>query len=97
MKHWKILMVALAVMLVVSFALAVTSLIIPRPVLAKPPEPDCIWYGCLCEEIEYAWECVGQANPYRCCDTLCWNGYWQCLSGYYISCGVPPGCDTYSP
>jgi hypothetical protein len=97
MKYRNLLTVALAIMLVASFALAVASLVMPRPALAKPPDPGPkdIWYGCLCEEIEYAWECVGQANAYRCCDEMCWRGYWHCRSGYYIVCHLPPGCDSY--
>ncbi len=98
MKHEKILTVALAVMLVVSFALAVASLIMPTLVLAKPPDPGPkdIWYGCLCRQYDASWEpCVGGVDPYECCDVMCWRGYWHCRSGYYITCGVPPGCDSY--
>lgn len=73
----------------------------PPPTISDAPsgaEPDGIWYGCLCESW-YWWSC-NNVNYYECCNQMVWNDddpqhpYWQCMTGYYMTVGLPPGCDV---
>lgn len=61
-------------------------------------DPDGVWYGCLCES--WWWWSCDNVNYYECCQQMVWNDddpqhpYWQCMSGYYLTCVLPPGCDV---
>jgi len=79
---------ALVVMLVASFALAVIAFVAPPPVRAGPPQPmgwEC--YGRVC------WEwwpgCYGPENfwkPHLVCTEWCQSvpgGVWRCLGDEY--------------
>lgn len=75
----------------------------PPPTIADVPpgtSPEGIWYGCLCED--WFWWSCDNVNYYECCQQMVWNDddpnpknhYWQCMTGYYLTCGLPPGCDA---
>ena len=99
----RVVMGVLVVMLVVSFALAVAGLIMPRPALAKPPDPgaescwawltfgygyeDC---GSCGHELQHVW-------AYKCYCEVCYCALYECCGEcdwFYwgcISCSMSAG------